>query len=162
VVDMSIYDVVEIERAIDIIAEKNDGEIPEELLQQLVEAQTQSIVQIENLCKYIRHLELFQEKCKEEEARIRDKRKAAETRIDNIKKYLTPYILRNKSIEAGTFKLSTRKSESVVLAEEFNDARFITIVQEKKVNKNEVKKAIKNGEDIKGAFLMPHDNIQIK
>jgi thiamine phosphate synthase YjbQ (UPF0047 family) len=159
---MNIYEITEIENQIEKIAIENDGEIPDGLLQQLVEKQTESLVQIEKLCKYIRHLELFQEKAKEEESRIKSIRKQAENRISNIKKYLTPYVYKNNKIEAGIFKLSIRQSTSVVLADDFNDARFITVVQETKINKNDIKKAIKNGEEIKGAILMKHENLQIK
>lgn len=159
---MNVYETTVLENEIDRIAREHEGEIPEELLRQLIEKQTESIVQIEKLCKYVRHLELFQEKCKEEENKIRDKRKYAENRVASIKKYLTPYVFKNKKIEAGLFKLSIRKSESVVLSENFNDARFITIVQETKINKNEIKKAIKNGDEIKGAILAQHENLQIK
>jgi len=159
---MNLYQIAELEREIEKIIIDNDGEVDEDLLKELVEAQTQSIEKVENTCKYIRHLELLQDKCRDEENRIKGIRKAAENRVNSIKKYLTPYVFKHKKIEAGTFKMSIRKSQSVVLADDFNDARFITLVQETKVNKNDIKKAIKNGEEVKGAILMDHENLQIK
>lgn len=159
---MNLYEIMSLENEIEHIAEQNEGEIPEELLKELVEKQTESIVQIENLCKFLNHLDNFTDVCKKEENRIKNKRKAAENRIESIKKYLTPYVESQGKIEAGLFKLSTRQSESVNIDESFNDQRFITIVQESKINKNDVKKAIKSGEIIEGARLIKSINLQIK
>jgi hypothetical protein len=116
---MNLYDIMVIEREIEIRAEQNGGEISDEDFKNLIEYQTTSITKIENLCKYVRHLELFQEQAKEEIKRINELKKKAEKRVNSIKKYMTPYVMQKGSVDAGTFKLSTRKSKSVDLSDEF-------------------------------------------
>jgi hypothetical protein len=161
---INLYEVVTLENQIEHIAEQNDGEIPEELLRQLVEAQTQSLQQVENLVKYIRHLELGISMCKSEEERISTMRKKAEKRIESIKEYLTPYIAKEGKIEAGTFKLSVRKSDKVIIDNEgYINSKYMTIVPESyKPDKNLIKQDLKSGVAINGVHLEIIDNLQIK
>jgi len=159
---MNLYEIAELENRIDHIAEQNEGEIPEELIKELVEKQTESLIQVENLCKYVRHLEQFADTCKKEEERIKEKRQFAENRIQSIKRYMLPYVERQGKVEAGVFKISTRKSTSVIIEDFFNDPRFITIVQERKINKADIKKAINGGETIEGAHISGKKSVQIK
>ena len=159
---MNLYEVQQIEKNIERIAEQNSGEIPDELLKELVEAHTGSLVQVEKLCHYVRNLELFQDACKEEENRISRKREIAGNRIDGIKKYLLPYVQSQGKVQAGTFKISTRKSEYVEHEPDFDDARFIDIEQVVKVRKTDIKKALKNGDEVKGACLKTREHLSIK
>lgn len=159
---MNIYEITEIENKIEQYAYEHDGEIPDELIRELVEAQTKSIEQIEKLCYYVKHLENFVDTCKAEKARINDKQKTAENRIGSIKRYLRPYVFEHGKRDFGTLTLSTRKSSSVVLADDFNDPRFTTIETEYKHDKNRIKKAIKDGETVEGAQIIHNDNVVIK
>lgn len=159
---MNLYNVMDLENQIEYIAEHNEGEIPEEKLQELIEAQTQSIVQVENLCKYIRHLELGIEVCRAEENRIATMRKRAENRIENIKKYLTPYVQHEGNVEAGTFKLSIRKSKHVEVVPGFNDLTYCNVKEIVTPDKTAIKKAIESGIVIEGAKLVEQGNLQIK
>jgi hypothetical protein len=159
---MNLYNVIDLEKQIEFIAEHNEGEIPEEKLQELIEAQTQSIVQIENLCKYIRHLELGTEICKAEESRIATMRKRAENRIENIKKYLTPYVQHEGNVEAGTFKLSIRKSKHVEVVSGFENKEYCNVKEVITPDKIVIKKAIESGIVIEGAKLIENSNLQIK
>ena len=161
---MNLYEITNLENQIEQLAAANDGELSEEMLQALVEAETQSLVQIENLCKYIRKLELGIEMCKTEEARIKIMRDKADKRIEGIKKYLTPYIFKHKKIEAGTFTLSTRKSESVnIIDKEKIPINYRTVVPETwNPDKAAIKQDIKKGVIVPGAELQENDNLQIK
>jgi DNA-binding XRE family transcriptional regulator len=162
---MNLYNTLELEKQIEFIAAHNEGEVEENLFQQLIEAQTQSIVQIENLCKYIRSLELGIDICKQEETRIATMRKKAENRIESIKKYLTPYVEHENKVEAGTFKLSIRKSKHIELAEGFANLTNLNWCDVKEVftpDKTKIKKAIESGVKIDGAKLVETGNLQIK
>jgi DNA-binding XRE family transcriptional regulator len=159
---MNLYNTLELEKQIEFIAEHNEGEVEENLFQQLIEAQTQSIVQIENLCKYIRSLELGIDICKQEETRIATMRKKAENRIESIKKYLTPYVQHEGNIEAGTFKLSIRKSKRVELSDYFNSSEYCNVKEVITPDKTAIKKAIESGIVIEGAKLVEQGNLQIK
>ena len=108
---MSLYDTMELQKRVDSIAEANEGEIPEELMEKLIHAEMNSLVKIENICKYIRHLELeVIEACQAEEDRMAVMRKKAKNRVESMKKYMTSYVKKQGGIEAGIFQLSTRKS----------------------------------------------------
>ncbi len=164
---MNLYELTQIENQIEQIAILNEGEIPEEELQKLVEAQTQSLIQIENLVHYIKHLEYFQETAKKEEERIKNLRQKAEKRVDSIKKYLTPYIQSKSKLDVGTFKLSVRRSESVEVDEDFvekSDPEYINYKEiiSKTPDKIKIKKALEIGEIVPGARLKENFNLQIK
>jgi len=159
---MNIYNTLELEKQIEYIAENNEGEIPDEMFKQLIEAQTKSIVQVENLCQYIRHLELGIDMCKAEENRINTIRKKAENRIASIKKYITPYVQHEGKIEAGTFTLSIRKSKRVDLVDDFSDLDYCNVKEVVTPDKAAIKKAIESGVDVPGAKIIEQDNLQIK
>jgi len=158
----NIYDVREIENQIERIAEANAGEIPEDMISALVEAQMKSISTITGLCKYLKSIDLFSEACKSEENRIADLRKRAEKRKESIIQYITPYVARDGRIDAGTFKLSIRKSERVEVDDNFNHVDYTFIDEILRVDKLKLKKDLKDGLEIKGARLEQHDNLQIK
>ncbi len=161
---MRIYEVLEIEKEISKIAFENEGEIPEELLKELIEAQTQSLEKISDIIKYIKHLEYFISNAKEEKKRIDDLQKKAEKRIENIKSFVSPFIkeYHDGKLDAGTFRLSFRKSESVEVDNWFNDEKYCDVVIEHKPRKAEIKAAIKKGIDVPGARLIQKENLQIK
>lgn len=158
----NIYDVLILETEIERIASENDGEIPEELFRELVEMQTRVPEQLDNLVKYIRNLELGIETCKAEEQRIKAMRDKAENRIKSIKKYLTPYVIKKGKVEAGTFKLSTRKSEYVDLVNDFNVEKYMKEKVTVSPDKAKIKEDLKNGVDIPGAKISSNKSLQIK
>lgn len=158
----SLYDVIEIENQIEKVAADNQGEIPEALLQALIEAQMKNITTITGLCKYIKSMDYFMETCKAEETRISELRKRVEKRKESIYKYITPIVARDGKIMAGTFQLLTRKSESVEIDEDADIAGYKIIKEVISIDKMAVKAALKKGVDIPGARLVEHDNLQIK
>jgi len=160
---MNLYEISVLEKQIERAAADNDGEISEEQLKALVEAQTASVVQIEKLCQYIRHLELGAEACKAEEERIRTMRNRADNRVASIKTYLTPYIEKHGKFEAGTFTLSLRKSSRLKLEDGISvPSEFVRVVESVSVDKDGMKKAIKAGAHIDGAYIEDHYSLQIK
>jgi hypothetical protein len=161
---MNIYQTTEIENRIELSAALNNGEIDENLLKELVEAQTKSIEQIENLCKYIRHLEMFSENAMQEMARIAALKARANNRIDSIKRYLAPYVKERGKLDAGTFTLSTRQSESVDLDENFDtqNPEYNTQTVSWKPDKKKIKDAFKAGAVIDGVSMVYKNNLQIK
>jgi hypothetical protein len=159
---MNIYDVVEIESLIDRIAEANEGEIPDALLMELVAKQTESLVQIEKLCRYIKHLESFEEICDSEMVRIGKLKAQADNRMKSIRRYLTPYVVARGKFDAGTFKLSTRKSSRVDIDADFNEPEFMVEKITHSPDKAKIKDAIMAGSMIPGARLVESDNLQIK
>lgn len=159
---MNIYDVTQIELEIDRIAEANEGEIPDELLMELVAKQTESLVQIEKLCRYIRHLEAFGEMCDAEIDRIGRLKTGATNRMKSIKRYLTPYVVARGKFDAGTFRLSTRKSTRVDIDDSFSIPEFMKETVTVTPDKAKIKDAILGGAMLPGARIIESDNLQIK
>ena len=157
-----LYDVIEIEKEIERIAIEQDGEIPESLMQALIEAQMKNITTITGLCKYIKSMDYFMDACKAEETRIAELRKRAEKRKESIYKYITPIVARDGKIMAGTFQLTTRKSEAVEIDENADITGYKIIKQVETPDKTAIKNALKKGAVIPGARLVEHDNLQIK
>jgi len=126
------------------------------------------LTKVENLCKYVRHLELFQEQAKEEIKRINELKKKAEKRVNSIKKYMTPYVMQKGSVDAGTFKLSTRKFKSVDLSDEFFrvyeqiENEYLVPTTTYKPDKKKIKADIEDGNEIPGARLITKENLQIR
>jgi len=161
---MNIYDVEVIENEINRIASINDGEIPEEKLRELVEAQTRSIEQIEKLCRYIRHLEQFEENAAAEIERINQLKERAQNRMESIKNYLAPYVKARGKFDAGTFTLSTRPSESVILDESFDtgNLEYNNVKVTYKPEKEKIKKDFNAGIYIQGVSIKHKNNLVIK
>lgn len=65
-------------------------------------------------------------------------------------------------VQAGTFTIGTRKSTSVNVSDDFNDERFIKIVETKKIDKVAIKNAIVAGEIVEGASLVENQNLTVK
>ncbi len=158
----NIYNVSVIENKIERIAADNGGEIPDELLKELVEAQTKSLDGVKRMVEYVTDGELFISNCKAEEARIKNIREKAGNRIDSIKKYMTPFVKEKKKLDVGTFKLSTRKSVKVIVSDNWTNPKYMTEKTEFKINKTLLKADLKAGKEIDGASLASYDNLQIK
>jgi len=160
-----LYAVQELEQEIELIAQQNDGEIPEEKFQELVEAQTKSLQKLEQLMQYTRVLEGRIELGKREIDRIKNLTSTWKNMIDGIKKYVTPYVKScpNEKTTAGTFKIGIRKSTAVQLMDETElPKEYVEQRVEYKPDKNAIKKALKDGQEVPGARLVYGEHLQIK
>jgi len=159
---MNIYDIKSIETEIEKIASENDGEIPEQLIEKLVIANTGNLQQIEKLCKYIKHLEHLEDAASNEIQRITKIKKVANNRRENIKKYLTPYVDNKGKISSGMFTLSTRKSHETEITDnnlipnEFKNTTITTTI-----NKLEIRRRLLAGENVPGAKLNSNKSLVI-
>jgi len=160
---MNLYQIQSLEESIERLIDEETGEIPEEALKELIEAQTQAVGTLEKVCHLINGLEGFAEMAKTEEARIASQRKIAEKRATQIREYITPYVREHTKVQAGTYTLSIRKSKGVVIDDESKiPAKYFVETITEKLDKTAVKKAVEAGEQIDGARLELRDNLQIK
>lgn len=149
---------------------END-EIPEEAIADTLESITSCIEdKADSIACVLKSLDADCIAIKAEETRLAERRKAKEKAHERIKQYLSETLQRAglDKIETARNKITFRKSESV----EVDEAAFIEWAQKNrddlltysapKVNKTEVKKALKDGAEIVGAELRIKNNIQIK
>jgi type IV secretory pathway VirB4 component len=146
------------------IAEQlENDELTPELEQALVINQDQFIVKAENYVHIIKQLEADLEQAKKAKEQIRafeDRKKRVleklESNLENAVKLYGP-------VEAGFYKLSLRKSESVEIQDESLipiDYKNIKITEAP--DKTAIKNALKEGYSVPGANLITNQNLQIK
>ena len=149
----------------------DNGEIPEEAIADTLEAITEEIEsKADSIACVLKNLDADIIAIKAEEVRLAERRKAKEKSYERIKQYLsdTLQVAGLDKIETARNKITFRKSESV----EIDEDAFIVWAQKNrddlltysapKVNKTEVKKSLKNGDEIIGAELRINSNIQLK
>lgn len=162
---MSIYDdVMTAQQLLDECFDLMTGEINEE---QELEAQKlldEVLSQgMEKLCKIRANKIAYCESLKNEENRIKEKRKSEENKLEKLESYILAIHRqggKEKTI-AGTFTVGIRKSTSVEVDDDFHNEDFVTIEEVKKIDKNALKKALKDNV-IEGARLIENINLSIK
>jgi hypothetical protein len=116
---------------------------------------------IENICLWIKNLKAEAEALKAEKDAFAQRQKAAETKMESLKRYISGY-LDGTAFESAKVKVSFRKSESLEISEDAVIPDEYLRFKEPEVNKADLKKAIKAGLTIGGVQLVENNNIQIK
>jgi len=160
--DMNIYECDEVMRAMEAQADINEGELTDEQVNELVLAQTTSIAKLTSLCNYMQYLTSQAEMAKAEASRVSRVKISAEKRVESIKKWLLPYLLEHGPVNAGTHRLSTRKSKGVVLVDGFNVDEYMNSKVVWTPDKQRIKTDIENGIEVRGAVLEERINVQFK
>lgn len=149
----------------------DNEDLPEEAIADTLEAITAGIEEkADSIACMLKNLDAECKAIKAEEERLAERRKAKENTAERIKQYLSESLQSAglDKIETARNRITFRKSESV----EVDEASFIIWAQKNrddlltysapKVNKTEIKKALKSGDEIVGAELRIKNNIQIK
>ena len=148
-IDSAILDCVDVET----------GEIFDEV--KFEELALERDVKIENICLWIKNLKAEAEALKAEKDAFAQRQKAAENKMESLKKYISSY-LDGSTFSTSRVAVSFRKSESVEVEEGANIPDEYLRFKEPEVNKTELKKALKDGKKIDGVCLVEKQNIQIK
>lgn len=135
------------------------GEIVD--VEKLNELQLAKDEKIENLALWYKDLLAESNALKEEKEVFAAREKAAKNKAESIKNYLS-YVLNGESFKTTKCALSFRKSEKTIV----DDINLLPEVflkyAEPKADLTEIKKALKNGQEINGAHIEETQNIQIK
>ena len=165
VTELSFFQCNELIHEIEVLAEKNDGELTDEQVQALVEAQVQAPAKLKSLCGFLKLMESHVNICKDRKKEINETQKRAERTLDRMNAYLAPWVeAQGKSYHVGEYEMKTRKSSSVKLVDGYDDPMFCktetkTVVTPDKVV---IKEALIAGEDVPGAELVHKLNLSIK
>jgi predicted small secreted protein len=149
------------------VVDEETGEIidaHEEVSARLEELEFDRAAKIENIALYIKNMESLVVSLKAEEKALADRRRAREKRIENLKNYLTSSMVaaNENGIETSKVCISFRKSESVVVNEEILDRKYFNEKVSYTPDKTAIKKALKDGATIDGAYIETKQNLQIK
>lgn len=118
-----------------------------------------------NCALYIKGLDAEIEAYKNEEERLKNWRKSAETKRAGFMQYIESCMdeVGKTKIQDARARLSFRKSEQVIVDDpDMLPRKFIVVKTEEKPDKTAIKAAIKAGTDISGAHIESRRNLQIK
>ena len=147
-------------------------ESEEELAKAIDEVALDLDTKIENIGLYIKNLEAEATMIKNEEDNLEKRRKANERKIEGLKRYLNSYLTavypKDEDRAKWKFKsprvvLGYRKSSKVEILDEskIND-KYVNYVTERKIDRDAIKRDIKNGKEVEGAFIKQNINLNIK
>lgn len=161
----SLYDEVDmIENAINDIL-YGDDEISLDALDNLVQVKQETLARgLESLCKIRARKELTIAALKAEIARLTG-RAATETHaLERLENYIMDVYKRSgeKKVEAGTFVVSTRVSNSVYVDPGFSNPEYLRTTTTTTVDKIALREALKSGAKIDGAYMTTKENLQIR
>ena len=164
---MSIYNEVSlIEDAInEVLQGDEDGNISLEALDILFKTKMDTIQNgLETLCKIRANKMANIEALKAEATRMSDKAKSETKKLDGLENYILSLLNASgeQKIDAGTFTVGRRKSQSVWTEPDFNLDGFMRIKETREPDKTAIKEALKAGQSIPGAHLVEKDNLSIK
>ena len=170
----SLYELTnEMETALNYIFEWYEvGEVDQELIKDTMESLQAPIEEkAENIIKYIKNIEALADAKKLEAKRLSESASADLKKAEKLKTYLADNLQRVgiKKLQAGVFALSFRKGSEVVEVDENKVPSFETnsslyVHQEPKlIGKEELKKLIKDGQEIPGvALVRKPDTLTVK
>lgn len=166
---MNLYDIDNairniLENGFNGTIDEETGELIEEGPQDLEELQMARKDKLEGIALYIKNLEALAEDIKDEEKALADRRKAHEAKIERLKEYLTVSMTnaQETGLETARAKISFRKSEAVVVDEAKLDKAYFKATTTYKPALTEIKKAIKEGQEVAGAYIEERKKVRIK
>lgn len=124
---------------------------------------------LENICKWVKDLTAEAAAIKSEETALYERRKAKEHKAESLKTYLAR-ILDGESFECPSARVSYRKSEALSidntgeLAEwlDWNGYSDLVTYGEPKIDKNSLKKLVKDGLEVPGVSVESRINLQVR
>lgn len=114
-----------------------------------------------NIGKWYLNLMAETEALREREIALAERRRAKAYKAGQLKAYMDMF-LAGKKFECTDFKASYRKSQAVEVTDAEKIPAPYLIIQEPKVDKAGIKKALKAGEEVPGAKLVERNNLSIR
>lgn len=153
---MTLY---QIEEAILGCVDMETGEIVD--CEKLTELQMERDEKIQNIALWVKNLEAEAKAYKEEKDSFAAKQKSAESKAENLKKFLSTY-LEGQAFKSTKVNVSFRASESVNVTDISKVPEQFLKFAEPTADKVAIKKMLKDGFTVDGAELVTNQNIQIK
>lgn len=130
-------------------------------MDKLGELQLAFDVKVENIALWIKNLLSDAEAIKAEKNKLAERQKSCENKAKSLKEYLNTY-LGGQKFKTPKVSISYRKSESVEVTDISKvDKEYLKAI-EPEVDKTKIKKAMKDGAEIKGVTLVQNQNMQIR
>lgn len=155
---MTLYEIDK--RIIDLIDDET-GEIINSNLNTFDELMMERNNKIENVALWIKNLRADAEAYKAEAQAFVDRKKAAERKIESLTRLLE-ITLRGRKFKTERVQIGYRKSDSVQIDKDAKLPDEYLRFREPEPDKAALKKALKDGVEIKGAWLEEKLNMQVK
>lgn len=144
-------------------ASEHEGEFPEELDMLISGLEMARDGKIGNLVRYIKNLNAEADMVEIESAKLAKRARICENKANRLKDYLKLFVGEGVKWQDETSKISWRSSEKVEILDQSQiPTKYIKVSTSESVDKAEIKKSIKGGEDIPGATLTSNMNLQLK
>lgn len=143
----------------DMVVDTETGEVID--MAALDALQMERDEKLTNIGKWILDLKADAKAIREREISLAERRKAKENKAEQLMDYMN-MILAGKKFECADFKASYRKSQAVEVTDAEKIPAPYLIIQEPKVDKAGIKKALKAGEEVPGAKLVERNNLSIR
>lgn len=160
-IDKSIEDLLE-------NAVNEDGEFEDDALEKLEELQLEKEKKIENVALYIKNLQHYAADLKAEKMELAKRQAAAEGKAERLVKYLQDH-LNGEKVQTPKFAITYRKSQAIVIDDEESVMDWLVLSDhedvikvEHSIKKDELKKLIKAGEKVSGAWLEDRVSMTVK
>ena len=147
--------------------ESENGDLDEQTIKDTKESVGLLLEEKSNQLELIlKDLESKEEKCKEIADFYAKKAKRASERKKALKSLILEAMrgldVKRIETETGTFTIKNNNPSLVIDDKNLIPAKFITMVQSDKIEKEEIKKAIKSGEEIAGVHLETSQSLLIR
>ena len=144
--------------------ENAEGELTPELENALTINKAELEVKSIAYTEIIKQRESLNTRIDDEIKRLQALKKQNDNLVQRLKNNLLNAVNLFGNFEAGFLKFSTRKSVSVELDIDVNDLQkeYKTIKVTEQPDKMKIKKALEQGEEVKGCYLVTKQNLQIK
>lgn len=154
----------EIEQEILSCVDEETGEVID--FEKLEELALERDKKIENIALWIKNLEADSKAYKEEKDSFEKKKKAAESRANSLKSYLTSY-LAGTTYKSNKVSISFRASKETEVYDldalmRYDDCDSFLKYNDPEPDKTAIKKAISEGVELPGCRIVENSNIQIK
>ncbi|GEM_PF-2512853 len=162
----TLYEInAEIEKALDDMLNSIDpetGEVDEAYVHVYEELNLQKDEKLDSIGAYIKNLQVMSDAIKNEEGNLEERRKVIDKKINRLKNYVSE-ILAGEKWSNARVAFSFRKSDSVDIPDDtLIPDEYIKTEVKKTPDKKAIKEALKAGKEVRGAFLIDKNNLQVK
>ena len=162
----TLYDINrDLEQAIEdmlLNVDEKTGEVRQEDIDKLNELKIQKEEKLENIGCYIKNLNAMVKAIDEEEKALSERKKSLKNKSERLMKYVSS-ILNGEKFESTKVVFSFRKSDEVSITDKsLIPDEYMNIKTESEPDKKAIKKALKEGKEVRGAFLIDKNNMSIK
>jgi len=159
----TMYEISEAHLELMVQVEEAEGILTPEMEEALDINKEELQIKSKGYYGFIKSLEADSMMVKAEMERLGKRKKRNDALASILKERLLNAVVLHGEFSVDTLDFKTRKSQMVII--EDNDVipkKFITKVVTEKIDKTEIKRAIKSGEEVKGAILQDNLNLAIK